>query len=632
MIHPHRSLWPAVSAAWLLLASSSLVGAEDPLAWVRRDKIRMGWSPAKLADYEAMARAGMNAVMPRLELDADVTYDPSTAAVPRSDNDRQIVEKLRASSRKARSTGLRYFHCLDIAAQAQTWRVGFEDNPARFNDGYLPSPIDPVYWRRAIVQRVQRALDLLEGDAYALDAVIVDPEMYSLHASVPGGVDYGRFAFETYLKDRGKTGPENVDKPDARRRWLVDHKLDADYFAWQHQRTAALAGMLRRTVHARRPNAILGFIIYKNRPWFNAMAEGLSAPDRPVFIGPETTYSGVMDDSFIEYVRSVRKSVKVPCLLVPGVRMGLEGGRIPEAVNKVLPGNLYRRCQHCEGYWVWSVYRFGQGDQQRAFFSVLHRVNDALDEQAKTARLDEALRAAPLPVELPADLRERLSAAAKLRPIDAATPRQDLPFAPPRLRGIHTLVLWPRPGRDTTLAIHALKLGNLLAATTLQVFSPTGRSVWADTIAPRTSKVIRVPVREPGPYAVVISAGMNAYRIDNVSCPAMIWQGKNGVSVNARGLAGRFYFHVPAGLRQFTITVRGIKTEYADYVLRDPHGQAVQRFETVMRSTDRKIDVTAPGVWSIEVGRVIDDAGFSLVDLPNRFALRARDVFAEQCP
>jgi len=616
--------------------------ASGPLAWVYRDKIRMGWSPSSPADYETMARAGMNAVMPRLELDAVVDYDPIRAEVPCSDRDAQVLTSLRETSRKARQTGLHYFHCLDIAASSQTWRVGFKDNPARFNDGDLPSPVDPVYWRRAIVQRVQRALDLLDGDAYALDAVIIDPEMYAIHAGVPGGPDYGRYAFETFLAETSKPTPADVTTPDQRRQWLKTQELDKDYVRWQHRRVASLAAALRKTVHARHPNAILGFIVYKNRMWFNAMAVGLYAPGRPVFVGPETTYSGVMDDSFVAYARSLRRTVKVPCLFVPGLRMGLEGGRVPEAFLKVVPGNLYQRCQHSEGYWIWSIYRFGKGAQPERFFSVLRRVNEALDRQAKTGVVDQTLKAAPLPVELPPDLQQRLATAARLRPVKSptsrttasASSRAGLAFVAPKLRGTHTLILWPQQGQrqDTTLTIRAIKLGNLLAATSVRVFGPQGRALWAETVPPGSTRVIRVPATETGPRAAVISAGMNAYQIVDVSCPAMLCQDKTGVSVNARGLAGRFYFHVPPSRSHFTIQVRGYHTEYADYVLSDPNGRGVKHWKMVRRAITEKIAPAAPGIWSLVVDRVIDDAGFSLVDLPNRFALRPEDVYDQPRP
>ncbi|MCP4639778.1 MAG: hypothetical protein GY851_05070, partial [bacterium] len=340
-----RFLAAAALAVLLVLPATA---AEEPvneaIAWVMRDNIRMGWGPPTLDHYDSMRAAGMNAVMPRIELGAVVDYDSSTAAEPLYEGDGAALKALRDTSRKAKEAGLRYFHCLDIAAQHQTAAVGFQDNPARHNDGRAPSPIDPVFWRRSIIQRVDRALDLLDGDAYALDAVIVDPEMYTIHGWSPGGPDYGAYAFQRFLDETGKQAPAGLDSVQTRKEWLETSALIPAYEQWQYDCIVALARELRDLVHARRPNVILGFILYTNQMWYNAMIEGLYSPGLPVFVGPETTYSGVMDESFVAFARSVRADSPKPILFAPGVRMGLEDGRVPTEYLKVIPGNLYQRC------------------------------------------------------------------------------------------------------------------------------------------------------------------------------------------------------------------------------------------------------------------------------------------------
>src|SRR5690606_20660867 len=65
------------------------------LNWVYRDKIRMGWSPDRLSDYQKMADAGMNAVMPRHELDVVAHYDAAQAETPLSENDAQMMALIR---------------------------------------------------------------------------------------------------------------------------------------------------------------------------------------------------------------------------------------------------------------------------------------------------------------------------------------------------------------------------------------------------------------------------------------------------------------------------------------------------------------------------------------------------------
>ncbi len=446
-------------------------------SWISRDKIRMGWGPS-ISQYKAVSKAGMNAVMPRVELDAVLEYNPAEAERPLSKHDARIIRQLQSGSREAKLPGLRYVHCLDLASQFQTVKVGFENNPARYNNGNLPSPVDPVYWRRAILQRVQRVLDLLDDtNVYALDGVIIDPEMYTLSGAVPGDPDYGRYAFETFLKETNRPVPPDVVTVQASRKWLKSHHLDKEFVRWQFDRIVSMAGELRQLVRSRRPNAILGFIIYKNKLWFNAMARGLSAKNRPVFIGPESTYSGVMDKSFIQYIRGIRTSVGVPCSVVPGVRMGMENG-------------------------------------------------------------------------------------------------------------------------------------NLL---------------WQDFIAPNTSKIFRIPERLGKMCVVVISAGMNAYRIRHFNCPVMLI-GSNGVTLNSQGQGRRFFFFVPPGKTNFSLRIQGNPIETADYILHDPTGKIVGRWDKLTKSTTEKIKVTTPGIWYSEATGLVDNAGFKLANLPNFFALQPEDL------
>ncbi len=607
-------------------AGKALADGESSLSsWVRREKIRMGWGPA-LEQYRAMAKSGMNAVMPRLELDAVVDYNSADAERPLSKRDANVIREIRAGARKAKILGLKYFYCLDIAAEYQTVAVGFKNNPARFNDGKLPSLVDKIYWKRAILQRVHRVLDLLDDDnIYALDGVIIDPEMYTLSAAVPHGADYGKYAFETFLKEISKPIPENVKGVKIRKRWLMKNNLNEQFLKWQFERIASMARELRELVHFRRPDAILGFIIYKNELWFNAIAKGLATKKIPVFIGPESTYSGVMDNSFIRYVNSIRENVAVPCFIVPGVRMGIENNVIPRKLLRVLEGNIYRRCLYTDGYWVWAIYRFGNEQQQSIFFETLSRINCALDVLARTGKIDNKLKAMPLPIMIPGEFASLLKQAKYLKPIHLEIPYSKADFKVPHLRDPHILVLWPDSDKRTSVKIRVVKLGNYLDVGNIQIFDEQGRLIWQDSIPPNTSKIFCIPQTSSKIYFIVISAGMNAYRIENISCPALLINSK-GISVNARGFAGRFFFFVPQNRKTFSIKLSGHPIETASYILYDSQGHIVKQWKKLTQSKIFSVKVTCPGIWRLDIDDVVDDAGFKLIDLPNIFAFRAKDI------
>jgi hypothetical protein len=600
---------------------------DNSIAWVYRDKIRMGWSPSDLKQYSLMTKAGMNAVMPREELDVSIDYDASKADTPLSKNDAEIISAICDSSRVAKETGLHYFHCLNLAAQAQTYQTGFQDNPARYNDGTLPSPVDPVYWNRVIMNRVSRVLDLLKDQkTYALDAIIIDPEMYALGGGLPGNPDYGKYAFETFLHEIKRELPGGINNVEGREKWIAGQGLQNEYKKWQFDRIKSFGRQLEQMVHKRRPSLILGYIIYEDKMWFHAMAAGLSTPQHPVFIGPENTYSGVMDDRMIAYFQQIRNDVKVPTMLVPGVMMGLDHDQIPHEFLQVVPGNVYQRCQFSEGYWVYAIYNFGDtAEQQTPFFNALKKIDNALDQQAQTGKPVD-LKAAPIPVPKPPGFVELLKDASNWKPVPDNVPKAKQPYAPAKLRGSFALLFWPHPKQSLQLSLSALQLGVYLDQLDATLFDQEGNIIWKDFSPIGRPLEVKSPPSTEKVIGGIVGAGWNAFSIGSANCPMTIVP-QEFLTVNAqRAFAGRFYFYVPENRDSFQIVLQGDPGEYVDYTLYDPENQPVLSLKQLKATRTEDVKVTKSGVWCIEVDNAVDDAGVKLEGIPNVFALRPQDV------
>jgi hypothetical protein len=637
-------MWSALLMTMTLAGTVSIANAapaadQDPIAWVRRDKIRMGWTPERFDQYQMMVDAGMNAVMPRLELDVTVDYDPAKFEEPLSKNDAQIMKDLRHGSHLAKQVGLRYFHCLNLAAESQTYEIGFKDNPARYDDGILPSPVDPVYWKRTILDRTDRALRLLnDADEYAVDGVIIDPEMYALGGGgLPGNPDYGAYAFDTFLQETGKAAPADVKDVAARQKWIKDQGLQKAYEQWQFDRVRDFGRQFRDLVHHYRPNAVVGYIIYEDKMWFNAMAAGMTSKKIPVFIGPETTYSGVMDQNMVKYLAGIQKAVGVPCLLTPGVDMGIKSGQIPREMLNVLPGNIYQRCQYSAGYWVYAIYNFGNtAEQQGAFFGALKIVNNALNEQARTGKVVASLKAAPLPVATPPGFKSLLKEAAKWQPLPANTPHPTLPFEAAKLRGPCTALLWPKAGQEQSITIRSIKFGAYLDSCTVNLFNADGSPIIENVIPMNGTGVFRMPDAAGSFCAELMTAGWNGYAIEEVNCPMMLApqlpdasgaKPPHMLGLNAqKASAGRFYFYVPAGKKTITMRLLGRPGEREDYTLIGPSGRAAHVWKSPKQLQTDMIPVTQSGIWCMQVDYLLNDGGFELMDLPNYFALRPQDV------
>jgi len=130
----------------------------------------------------------------------------------------------------------------------------------------------------------------------------------------------------------------------------------------------------------------------------------------------------------------------------------------------------------------------------------------------------------------------------------------------------------------------------------------------------------------------LIGAGQNAFAVESVDCPAMIYT-NNLLELNSQqASAGRYYFYVPPGRKEFTMKVLGHGAETADYTLYDSAGKTVKVWKTHTANTTEVIPVTQTGVWCMQVDFLVDDGGFGLVDLPNLFALKPEDVMVSPVP
>ncbi len=584
----------------------------------------MGWSPANLEQYRMMKDAGMNAVMPRFELDVTTTYDPAKFATDLSERDAGIKKEILDSSAMAKRLGLRYFHCLGVACESQTYIEGMRDNPARFNDGRLPSPLDTVYWKRVILDRVDRALRLLgDREQYALDAIIIDPEMYALNDALWGEPDFGKYAFETYIKEKAKEVPAGVDNVGARQEWIKANGLGDDYVNWQFQRIKGLARGMRELIDRSRPELVVGYIIYENRLWFNAMAAGLSTEKIPVFVGPESTYSGVMDESMIKLLEGMKKSIGVPCLLTPGADMGLVKGKVPYERLKALEGNIYQRCQYGAGYWIFAIYNFGTtNEEQKAFFESLKVVNDALDNQALSGVVSNDLKAQPIPVELPGNFHSLLADASLMKPMPPNVARPKFPYVEPKLRGTYTQLLWPKKGQRSSVTVRSIQLNpNYLDRAEARLFDQKGNQIYDGPTSLNESRTIWLPDVVDGLCAQVLSGGQNGFGLSGIDCPSMIYA-DDMLIVNSRDFtAGRFFFYVPDGRKDFGLKLIGHPGMPGDYKLYDPAGKKVREWKTLKENKEEKIEVLTPGIWCMEIQNLVNDGGFKLTDLPNFFAL-----------
>ncbi len=614
--------WPAKGLALCLVALAGIAhGADQPIesspGWAPFERIRAYWSPP-LDLIAPLHDAGFNTIIQRLEIGTK-RNDPAF-------NDAE--EQTRASSRLAKQLGMHYFHCLDPGAMGAIPQAGFEGNDRRFHDGKLPCPLDELFWERVMTGRFLDVIEMLSGEDYRLDGLIIDPEMYTFNGAfitIPCYCDDCAAIFPQHLIDGDDlVGMDLASRAD----WLSEHVLLDDYEEWQQDTVTGRLVDMRERIHAKRPDLILGFLIFRDRPWFKALAAGLSTPERPVLICPEGTYSGAYNDDYLAYQAGLNEIVEVPYSYCPGIWVGYgEDETLPTAFMEVVPGNVYQRSIRSSGYWVYASHRWGgNGEKAKPFTDLFRRINDELDRYRDAeGRYESALVAQPLPLERPGNLHELLLEARDWQPV------VDVPSTVPRsnellaLRGQHQAVINARKGDEITVSLRNYQLGSYTSAGRIVIYNP-GMEVIADEICGVNQRIdYAFTVTWEGPYVVLASAGSgvpNAFSLDIQGAPWVL-SGKQ-IHFNKRG--GFIYFWVPEAMETINLALSGAGKETVTYRLYSPDGIEHLNLEGVDVVQKHQLRSDAiPGIWALQISDIVDDGQFSIEGV-DRFALKPEFV------
>lgn len=612
------------------------------LAWIGEQGFRLGYNYGASLDWYPRAKTcGLNGIISRLDIANDPSGDealehkfPPGAPAPGAV---QCWRLLRPSSRLAKENGLHFFFMLNLGGSWGNISDGFRDNPRRFNNGKLFSPLDEVYWTRVVENRFLRVADTLAGDPYQLDGFLIDPEMYSLEGAIPGDVDYGDYALNEFVKATGTivrfAGLSIPERRDTVRRLGLTEAL----YRFEFDRVRALAQRTRRRLQAKRPDAILGFFLWRDVLWFKAVAAGFGTPRVPCFVGPETTYPGSFGAGFLRYRDQVRRQAGAPIFFVPGLRYGFEHGAVPVESLNVLPGNLYHRSIHTDGYWFWALSRLGKTDVERKpFLDALRMVNEELDKyHAARGAYISRLRAAALPVQRPPNLHRLLVEARRWRPV----PTTALPTRAPKptgmvLRGLYAVVMPVQRGEDLSLRLRTVRLGKYLATTACTFYRPDGSALPQPETPFNRSRTVAVEASVQGVWVAGVTAHNNAFWVlPGVRRGVIAAHGPVGLcKTPGTRIPNRVFFYVPRHATRFRIAFSASEREPATFRVFDPTGRKV--FEQVALRK-RFVQSFAPGgragaVWWLESSDAVEDHSFQLLDIPNLVAASPEQLMAPE--
>lgn len=640
------TVWCGVLTGALLLCSAglgddgrveSLPQLSPRLSWVRTEGFRCGYNYCAPLDWYPRAKAcGMNGIISRLEIANDPAGDEAIsdryAETDRMPDAVRCWRLVRPSSRAARDNGLRFFYMLNLGGSRGNIDDGLRDNPRRFSNGKLFSPLDGTYWTRVVENRFLRVADMLAGEEYQIDGFLIDPEMYAEGGATPGDIDYGDFALSQFVEATGvELGFAGLSIKD-RQALVAERGLRDRLYEFEFGRIRALAQRTREKLQAKVPDAIVGFFLWRPVLWYKAVAAGFSTPEVPCFVGPESTYPGAFDDQFLAYRDEVRRQAGVPILFVPGLRFGFENGAVPTEFLKVLPGNLYHRSINTEGYWFWALGRLGRTDEERApFVGVLKTVNRELDRYfASGGTYESPLQPAPLPLERPANLQKLLIDARAWQPVpEEALPDDDPGPTGVTLRGLHTFAARAQEGDDLTFRIANVPLGPYTAPTACTFYRPDGSALPQQDVPLRQSATVTQRADAGGTWVVAITSHNNAFWVLPQAESCVLVSADRFSLCKPRGPEGlnRLFFYVPQATDSFRIEMIASEAEPATSRVFDGAGKL--RFER--RATQPLVQAFEPGsqagkVWWIETSEVAEDHALRLVGIANIVAAQAEQL------
>ncbi len=618
--------------AAVLICSCNAAGVRQSgvPAWVEQEKIRSYWGPP-VELIEPLHDAGFNVIIQRLELAVNNEQRAADQKVNVEGYTFEQAEQIiKESSALCKKLGMRYFFCLNLSAMPHIAQAGFKDNPRRCVDGVRPCPLDELYWNRIIINRFNKAMELLDGENYRIDGFIIDPEMYAFPNTIMTLPCYCKDCIAEFATENPKAGAM-VDVND-KAEWLVQQGLAKNFEDSQFNRMCRVVKQVEKAVHAERSDLVIGFAIWENSLWFKAFATGLSSESMPVMIIDEMpTYSGAYDESYLAYQQTLANQVPVPFINCPGIWINRNAsGEVPEKLLKVVPGNLYHRTIRADGYFLYASDRWGGNRQTAApFTTVFKTINAELDKYLKSnGTYQSSWKPQRLPVDPPANLRSLLAQAQGWQLIkepNAAMSSLSTPHLRESEGQTHIIIFKAKKGDQVRITMTTAQLGHYIDKGSLSVFAPDANGIGDIFCECNKSASYNMEANQSGAYAVVATANSNAYAIDIAGAPWVVVS----PTIKLNRVGGKLFFYVPQDMKTLSASLGG-GGERADFVLYDPDGAAVYSKKAVEGPETVELSVAGKsGVWAIEIANIEDDTLFSIKDI-DRYAVNASHLMMDK--
>jgi hypothetical protein len=213
---------------------------------------------------------------------------------------------------------------------------------------------------------------------------------------------------------------------------------------------------------------------------------------------------------------------------------------------------------------------------------------------------------------------------------------EKLTFPKVTMRGENLLFVAAKQGQPVEIALRNLQVGNYTSLLAWELRDPKMESVSKGMIEHKGEGALTFTPEMDGLYLLGVSAGSCSYSVLSSNAPLAILAAEG---VGLIGAQERFYFSVPAGLSEFTISAKGAGAETVRVTVVDPSGAEVATDQTT--PTEQSITLKVPAgaaagqTWSLSTSRadqgVIEDQTLRLdPKLPPVLSLAPEHVFTQE--
>lgn len=582
--------------------------------WIAREKIRAGWIYAgdgadRLAFFK---QYGMNAL---------ITHAGN-------------AETFSRWAQEAKRANMRLFGVVGASFDGE--KAGMRR--CVFGNGYesvLPCPVEARYWEEVLTGLAVRLAEEGKRPEAEISGILIDWEMYA--NSNKGGQIYYTDAcycdhcFGGFLQANDAARGAGVSPAQTcaqiafkdRVAWLKERQLFDQYHPYLQAQVRAFAAQMRDRVLAANPNFFVGFYPVPHNWHLVGVAQGLGKPDHPMILWATSTYGGGGPAKISDTWKQEMLDQGIHCYYSGGMLL-----RMYSAAN--LAKNMFEIARKTDGYWLFTVHTLciAEAEQNTDYYLCagtpedylreIKRANQELDQLAVDREYISPLEYVSEPVRyrhVGYDVNRFKPPALVDKSTAAHGGEQALP--PLNLTWSNFLMMMLQDGEEPVVSFDVNKnqSGDVWGVS-YAVLGPGKETVQGGRMPPGEPFALKFRAAAAGLHTIVLTAGYyGRATLKSTTVPLALWTGQR---YQLAGPGGTLYFHVPAGLAQFTINAQcEWGTTQVNLTVLDPTGKAV-----VQQATDvyvRSAKLTVPtggqgGLWALKV-EAIPGKGFRALSL-----------------